>query len=111
MELVEAYIQTQIQYEKGRFEHADPSTRENVRIWISTIEGAPRSIEAIQSLIDAKEVAMNKADDIVEFRRLDKEWTALLWLQNRIRKTQKSKGSAEDGTQSSSGSGSNSLLV
>ena len=82
MEL-EAYIQTYINYEKNRMRR-NPAASEKAQIWISTIEHAPRSIEALQSLMDAKEVAMNKAEDITEVQTLDRQWSALFWLQSAI---------------------------
>lgn len=83
MEL-ETYIQTHINYEKTRFER-NPAANERARIWISTIESAPRSVDAIQSLLDAKEVAMNKTDNAAELQLLDRQWSALFWLQSTIK--------------------------
>lgn len=83
MEL-ETYIQTHVAYEKSRFER-NPAAAEKTRIWVKTIENAPRSLDAIQSLMDAKKVAMNKTSDIRELQQLDREWSALLWLQSLIR--------------------------
>lgn len=83
MEL-ETYIQTHLHYEKARLER-NPASSERAKIWISTIESAPRSAEAIQSLLDAKEVAMNKTDNAVELQLLDREWSALFWLQSTIK--------------------------
>lgn len=59
---------------------------DRAQTWISTIENAPRSIEAIQTLMDTKEVEMNKVSDVSEPQRLDREWSALEWLQSTIRK-------------------------
>lgn len=85
---VESIIQTHLKYEKKRIEF-DPVAREKSKIWIETIQNAPRSVEAIQTLMDAKEVAMNKTNDILEVQRLDREWSALLWLQGVIRQGEK----------------------
>ena len=85
MEL-ESIIQTHLQYEKKRIEF-DPATREKSKIWIETIQNAPRSVEAIQALMDAKEVAMNQTGDILQVQRLDREWSALLWLKEVIQQS------------------------
>ena len=77
---IEAIVQKHLEYERKRLEH-NPFAKEKMKIWMSAIEKAPRSVDAIHSLMDAKEVAMNKADDVVELRRLDWEWSALQWLQ------------------------------
>ena len=53
------------------------------------IETAPRSIEVIQTLMDTKEVEMNKVSNVAELQRLDREWSALEWLQCTIRQAQK----------------------
>ena len=45
-------------------------TAERAKVWIATIEKAPRSFDAIQSIMDAKEVAMNKTSDIRELGSL-----------------------------------------
>ena len=82
----ESVIQTHIKYEKRRIEF-DPAAREKSKIWIKTIQNAPRSVEAIQSLMDAKEVAMNRSSDILGVQRLDWEWSALLWLQGVLRQS------------------------
>lgn len=84
---IDAIIQTHIEYERKRIEY-NPTAREKARIWMSTIEKAPRSAEAIQSLMDAKEIAMNKVDDVRELRQLDWEWSALQWLQSVIRQSE-----------------------
>lgn len=85
MEL-ESIIQTHLKYEKKRIEF-DPAAREKSKIWIETIQNAPRSVEAIQALMDAKEVAMNQTDNILQVQRLDREWSALLWLKEVIQKS------------------------
>jgi len=85
MEL-ESIIQTHLKYERNRIEF-DPVAREKSKIWIETIQSAPRSVEAIQALMDAKEVAMNQTNDIPEVQRLDRQWSALLWLQGVIRRS------------------------
>ena len=83
MEL-ETFIQTHLAYEKSRIE-CNPTAAKRARIWIETIEKAFRSLDAIQSIMDAKEVAMNKTDDARELQQLDREWSALLWLQSVIK--------------------------
>jgi hypothetical protein len=85
MEL-ESIIQTHLKYERNRIEF-DPVAREKSKIWIETIQNAPRSVEAIETLMDNKEVAMNKTNDILQVRRLDWEWSALLWLHGVIRRS------------------------
>jgi hypothetical protein len=85
MEL-ESVIQTQLNYEKHRMEF-DPAAREKSKIWMETIKNAPRSAEAIQALMDAKEVAMNQTNEILQVQRLDREWSAQLWLQSVIQKS------------------------
>lgn len=90
MEL-ETLIQTQLAYEKNRIER-NPAAAERAKVWIATIEKAPRSFDAIQSTMDAKEVAMNKTSDIRELQQLDREWAALLWLQSAIKKAQAHNG-------------------
>lgn len=92
MEL-ETYIQIHISYEKTRLER-NPAASERAKIWISTIESAPRSVDAIQSLLDAKEVAMNKTDNVADLQLLDRQWSALFWLQRTIK--QLSRGSIQD---------------
>ena len=87
MEL-ESIIQTHLKYEKHRIEF-DPTARERSKIWIETIQNTPRSVEAIQALMNAKEVAMNKTNDILKVQRLDREWSALLWLQGIIERSRK----------------------
>lgn len=82
---LESIIQTHPKYEKHRVEY-DPAAKEKSKIWIKTIQNAPRSVEEIQALMDAKEVAMNKTDDILVLR-LDREWSALLRLQSVIRQS------------------------
>lgn len=89
MEL-ESYIQTHIKYEQNRLKR-NPAAKERAQIWISTIENAPRSVDAIQSLMDAKEVAMNKTSDAIELQRLDREWSALFWLKSAIRQANSGK--------------------
>lgn len=69
MEL-QSIIQTHPKYEKKRTEF-DPAARENSKILIETIQNAPRSVEAIQALMDAKEVAMNQTGDILQGKRSD----------------------------------------
>ena len=86
MEL-ETFIQTHLAYEKNQFKR-NPAAAERARVWIATIEKAPRSFDAIQSIMDAKEVAMNKTDDVGELQQLDREWSALLWLQSVIKQVQ-----------------------
>jgi hypothetical protein len=83
MEL-ETFIQTHLAYEKSRIER-NPTAAKRARIWIETIEKASRSLDAIQSIMNAKEVAMNKTDDVRELQQLDREWSALLWLQSVIK--------------------------
>lgn len=90
MEL-ETLIQTHLAYEKSHIER-NPAAAERAKVWIATIEKAPRSFDAIQSIMDAKEVAMNKTSDIRELQQLDREWTALLWLQSVIKKAQAHNG-------------------
>ncbi|NWG37821.1 hypothetical protein [Nitrososphaera sp.] len=87
MEL-ESIIQTHLTYERKRIEF-DPAAKEKSKIWIETIKNAPRSVEAIQTLMDAKEVAMNQTNDILQVRRLDWEWSALLWLQGVIQRSRR----------------------
>lgn len=87
MEL-ETYIQIHLNYEKSRLER-NPSASERAKIGISTVESAPRSVDAIQSLLDAKEVAMNKTDNPAELQLLDRQWSALFWLQSTINQTNK----------------------
>lgn len=82
---LEAFIQIHVEYEKSRFDR-NPAANERARIWIETIEKAPRSVDGIQSLMDAKEVAMNKTSDAKEMQHLDREWLALLWLQSVIKR-------------------------
>lgn len=89
MEL-ETFIQTHLNYEKNRFKR-NPAAAERAKVWIATIEKAPRSFDAIQSLMDAKEVAMNKTNDVRELQQLDREWSALLWLQSVIKQVQNGK--------------------
>jgi hypothetical protein len=43
---LESIIQTHLKYEKKRIEF-DPAAREKSKIWIETIQNAPRSVEAI----------------------------------------------------------------
>ena len=83
MEL-ETYIQIHTSYEKTRLER-NPAASERAKIWIDTVESAPRSVDAIQSLLDAKEVAMNKTDNPGELQLLDRQWSALFWLQSTIK--------------------------
>ena len=85
MEL-ETFIQARLTFEKNRFER-NPAAADRAKVWIATIEKAPRSFDAIQSIMDAKEVAMNKTDDVMELQQLDREWSALLWLQSVIKQT------------------------
>ena len=89
MEL-ETFIKTRLAFEKSRFEH-NPTAAERAKVWIATIEKAPQSFDAIQSIMDAKEVAMNMTGDIRELQQLDREWSALLWLQSIIKKAHNSK--------------------
>jgi hypothetical protein len=87
---VDTYIQTRLEYEKRRLTNDNnPSAKERAQTWISTIENAPLSIEKIQTLMDAKEIAMNKVSDIAELQQLDRELSALEWLQGVIRKARK----------------------
>jgi hypothetical protein len=83
MEL-DSIIQTHVRYQENRPEF-DPAAREKARIWIETIQNAPRSPEAIQVLMDSKEVAMNNAEDSKEIRHLDQEWSALRLLQGVVK--------------------------
>jgi hypothetical protein len=80
MEL-EAYIQAHIEHERKRL-GSNPSLKEKAQTWISTIEKAPRSIDAVQAQIDAKEVALNKVTEISELQQLDRELAALEWLRS-----------------------------
>ena len=89
MEL-ETLIQTHLAYEKSRFER-NPTAAERAKVWIATIEKAPRNFDTIQSMMDAKEVAMNKTSDVRELQQLDREWSALLWLQSIIKKAHNGK--------------------
>lgn len=83
MEL-ETFIMARLALEKNHYER-NPATAERAKVWIATIEKAPRSFDAIQSIMDAKEVAMNKTDNVGELQQLDREWSALLWLQSVIK--------------------------
>ena len=89
MEL-QTIIATHLEYEKNQFKR-NPAAAEKARVWIATIEKAPRTFDAIQSRMDDKEVAMNKTNDVRELQQLDREWSALLWLQSVIKKAQNSK--------------------
>lgn len=83
---LDSYIQSCLDYER-KLLTGNSSSFENDRlqVWTSTIENAPRSIEAIQTLMDTKEVEMNKVCDVLELRQLDREWSALEWLQRILR--------------------------
>lgn len=86
MEL-ETFIQARLRRERERFEiEQDPVARQILQDWISTVKNAPRSADAVQALMDATEVEMNQADDLLELRRLGRERSALEWLQGAIRK-------------------------
>ena len=82
MEL-EDHIQARLDHERRHLE-GDPVVKKRAQAWISAIENAPRSADAIQSLIDAKEVAMNKANDVSELQQLDHELSALEWLKGAV---------------------------
>lgn len=85
-DFLDTYIQVHLEYERKRLAAVNPSfTMGRAQTWISTIENAPHSIEAIQTLMDTKEVEMNKVSDISELQRLNREWSALEWLQGIIR--------------------------
>ena len=85
-DFLDTYIQVHLEHERKRLAAVNPSfTMGRAQTWISTIENAPHSIEAIQTLMDTKEVEMNKVSDISELQRLDREWSALEWLQGIIR--------------------------
>jgi len=68
MDDLDTYIQVHFELERKHPAHASPSTSANDRAqtWLSTIENAPHSIEAIQTLMNTKEVEMNKVNDISE---------------------------------------------
>ena len=89
MEL-ETIITTHLAYEKCRIER-NPTADKRAKVWIATVEKAPRSLDAIQSLMDDKEVAMNKTSDVKELQQLDREWSALLWLQSVIKEVHNGK--------------------
>ena len=90
MDDIDTYIHVHLEHERKRLAAVNPSsTIDRAQTWISTIENAPRSIEAIQTLMDTKEVEMNKTADVSELQRLDREWSALEWLQMTIRQAQK----------------------
>ncbi len=78
---IDSYIQSRLDYERKLLVSDSVSDNDRLQVWIATIENAPRSIEAIQTLMDTKEVEMNKVRDISELQQLDKEWSALEWLQ------------------------------
>lgn len=84
---LDSYIQSCLDYERKLLTGNSSSSFENdmLQVWTSTIENAPRSIEAIQTLMDTKEVEMNKVCDVLELRQLDREWSALEWLQRILR--------------------------
>ncbi len=100
-DFIATYIQVHLEHERKRLAsipHSSPSpssssssaaTNDRAQTWISTIENAPRSIEAIQTLMDTKEVEMNETADVSELQRLDREWSALEWLQGIIRQVGK----------------------
>jgi hypothetical protein len=89
-DFLDTYIQVHLEHEKKRLASIHPpSTDERAETWKLTIEKAPRSIEAIQTLMDTKEVEMNKVSNVSELQRLDREWSALEWLQCTIRQAQK----------------------
>jgi hypothetical protein len=88
MEL-EAFIQTQLRKERAHFEISNnPIISKRLEALVSTIEKAPRTRDAIQAVMDAKEVAMNQVSDISELQQLDREWSALEWLKAVVRKAQ-----------------------
>ena len=89
MEL-ETFIPTRLAYEKSNF-NRNPAAAEIAKVWMTTIDRSPRSFDAIQSIMDAKEVAMNKTSDVKEVQQLDRELSALLWLQSVIKQTQNGK--------------------
>jgi hypothetical protein len=84
---LDSYIQFCLDCERKLLAGNSSSSFDNDRlqVWTSTIENAPRSIEAIQTLMDTKEVEMNKVCDVLELRQLDREWSALEWLQRILR--------------------------
>jgi DNA-binding transcriptional regulator YbjK len=88
-DFLDTYIQVHLEHERKRLASIRPSTNERAQAWISTIDNAPRSIEAIQTLMDTKEVEMNKVSNVAELQRLDREWSVLEWLQCTIRQAQK----------------------
>lgn len=69
---------------KGVIWTATPSVKKRVQAWISVTVNAPRSADAIQSLNDTKEVAMNKASDVSELHQYDRELPALEWLKGAV---------------------------
>lgn len=83
---LESIIAMQLKYEKHRIE-SNLYAREKSWIWIETIRNALRSVEAIQAPMDAKEVAMNQTNDILELQRLARKWSAPMWRQAIIRKS------------------------
>ena len=93
-DFIDTYIQVHLEHERKHLVSVSSSfsslaTNERAQAWISTIDNAPRSIEVIQTLMDTKEVEMNKVSNVSELQRLDREWSALEWLQGIIRQAQK----------------------
>ncbi|MGI0005779.1 MAG: hypothetical protein ACREAI_05135 [Nitrososphaera sp.] len=82
MEL-EDYIRARLDYERNHLD-GNPAIKKRAQAWISAIENAPRSADAIQSLMDAKEVAMNKASEVSDLQQLDRELLALEWLKGAV---------------------------
>ena len=82
MEL-EDHIRARRDHERRHLE-VDPAVKKRAQAWISAIESAPRLADPIQSLIDAKEVAMNKASETSELQQLDRELSALEWLKGAV---------------------------
>lgn len=86
MEL-ETFIQARLSRERERFWiENDPAAKQQLYEWISAIERAPLSADAVQLSMDAAEVRMNQAGDAEELRRISREWSALEWLQGAIRR-------------------------
>jgi hypothetical protein len=85
---LDKYIQSYLEHDRTRLAINSYSANDSAQTWISTIKNAPRSIDAIQSLMDTKEVEMNKVNDVSELQRLEREWSALEWLQGVIRQVQ-----------------------
>lgn len=82
---LESYIQSRLDCERKLLVSDSFSDNDRLQIWISTIKNAPRSVDAIQTLMDTKEVEMNQVSCISELQRLDREWSALEWLKKILR--------------------------